>query len=121
MVIALEGMKFHALLGLNPEEKILGNEIVVDVYVTVKPGKAGGNNIDDIGSTLDYVKIYEAVRYVLSEEMNLLEAACDKILSAVRSLSNEINHVRVRVAKVNPPISGRVYQTYIENEWVRPA
>ena len=115
--IGLEGMRFHACIGFHPEEKILGNEIEVNLYVTVN---SEGMGEDQLEMTLDYARVYETVKNILDEKMSLLETACHKIESAIAALSDEVTKVKVRVAKIHPPIAGRIAQVFVEDEWVRP-
>ena len=114
--IGLEGMRFHALIGFHSEEKILGNEIEVSIYVTINKQEL---NEDRLEETLDYVVIYEKVKMILQERMNLLETACNKIRLAVALLSDDIVKVRVSVAKIHPAIAGRIEKIFVEDEWVR--
>lgn len=114
--IGLEGMRFHALIGFHPEEKILGNEIEVSIYVTVNTKALSEDRLEE---TLDYVMVYEKVKMILQEEMNLLETACNKIQLAVAALSDDIMKVRVSVAKIHPAIAGRIEKIFVEDEWVR--
>ncbi len=113
--IGLEGMRFHALIGFHPEEKILGNEIEVSIYVTVIANEAE----DTLEKTLDYVSVYEKVKMILSEPMNLLESAANKIQLAIAALSDDVMKVRVRITKLHPPIAGQIEKVYVEDEWER--
>jgi dihydroneopterin aldolase len=114
--IGLEGMRFHALIGFHPEEKILGNEIEVSIYVTVN---SRALTEDELEETLDYVKMHEQVKMILEEKMNLLETACNKIQLAIAALSVDVLKVKVCVAKIHPPIAGRIEKIFVEDEWVR--
>ncbi len=114
--IGLEGLRFHAMIGFYPEERILGNEIEISVYVTMDLNE---DIADDVNQTLDYDKIYEQVKNVLTQPINLLETAVSKILRTVVLLSDDIIMVRVRVAKLHPPITGSVKKIFVEEQWVR--
>jgi dihydroneopterin aldolase len=115
--IGLEGMRFHALVGFHPEEKILGNEIEVSICVTINSKELSEDRLEE---TLDYVLVYEKVKMILQEKMNLLETACIKIQLAVAALSDDIMKVRVRVSKIHPAIAGRIEKVFVEDEWIRP-
>ncbi|HYV94123.1 MAG TPA: dihydroneopterin aldolase [Chitinophagales bacterium] len=114
--IGLEGMRFHALIGFHPEEKILGNEIEVSIYVTINSGELKEDQLEE---TLDYMKVHDTVKIILEEKMNLLETACNKIQLAVAALSNDVIKVKVRVTKIHPPVAGRIEKIFVEDEWIR--
>src|ERR1043165_6021364 len=115
--IGLEGMRFNAHIGIHPEEKVLGNEIEVNIYVTLN---TEGLKHDQLEETLDYVKIYETIKNIVHERMRLLETACTKIQLAIAELSDDVTKVKVRIAKLYPPIAGsRIEKFFVEDEWVR--
>ena len=114
--IGLEGMRFYALVGFHPEEKILGNEIEVSIYVTIN---SSGLKKDQLEETLDYAKVYETVKIILQEKMKLLETACNKIQVAIADLSEDVIKVKVRIAKIHPPIAGRIERFFVEDEWTK--
>jgi len=116
ITIALEGMKFHAFVGWYEEEKILGNEITVDLYVNVPADVQEGDSLQE---TVNYETVYETVRQVLNEKINLLETVCQRIIERVAALSTKIEGVEVRVSKLHPSVSGRVDRVFVEQEWIR--
>ncbi len=67
MIIGLEGMRFHALIGIHSEEKILGNEIEVSIYITID---ALGTSEDHPGKTLNYEILYETIKEVFNEKIS---------------------------------------------------
>jgi len=114
--IGLEGLYFFARVGFYPEERILGNEIEVNVNLTIDTSL---QNITSLRETVDYERVYESVKKVMQEEISLLETACFRIQHAIAGLSGDILKIKVRVSKIHPPLSGRAKQVYIEDEWVR--
>ncbi len=72
--IVLEGMRFYGFHGVNPEERVLGQEYLVDLAVEMNLTQAGAS--DRLEDTISYAHIYRAVRDVMEgEPQNLLEAA----------------------------------------------
>ena len=116
ITIALEGMRFHAYVGWHEEEKIIGNEIQVDLYLNVPRGHSDS---DALQETVNYETVFEAVKLVLGEKMNLLETVCRKIIAVVAALSSSIEGIEVRVSKINPPLLGRVDRVFVEEVWTR--
>ncbi len=106
--ITLEGMRFYGFHGVNPEERVLGQEYLVDLTVAMDLGRAG--RTDRLEDTISYARIYRAVREVMEgEPRNLLEAAAQAI--AERMLSEfPVDSVGVRVKKPHPPIRGSIIE-----------
>ena len=107
--IILEGMRFYGFHGVNPEERALGQEYLVDLTVEIDLGPAG--NSDRLEDTISYAHIYRAVKDVMEgEPRNLLEAVAQSI--ADRALKDfPVDSVRVRVKKPHPPIRGSIIES----------
>ena len=106
--IILEGMRFYGFHGVNPEERVLGQEYIVDLAVEMNLSVAGDS--DRLEDTISYAHIYRAVRDVMEgEPRNLLEAAAQSI--AYRVLDEfPVDAVSVKVKKPHPPIRGSVIE-----------
>ncbi len=100
-VLRLRNMRFFAYHGLFPEEAKLGQWFEVDVEVF--SDFRGYARKDDAGA-LDYARIYETTKTVVtSERFGLVEALADRIAEVLQS-SFHLKRLRVRVRKPNPPI-----------------
>ena len=107
--IVLEGMRFYGFHGVNPEERALGQEYLVDLTVEMDLGRAGQS--DRLEDTISYARIYRAVRDVMEgEPRNLLEAAAQSIADRVLS-DFPVDAVSVRVKKPHPPIRGSIIES----------
>lgn len=106
--IVLEGMRFYGFHGVNPEERVLGQEYLVDLAVEMGLVMAGAS--DRLEDTVSYAHIYRAVRDVMEgEPRNLLEAAAQSIVDRVLA-DFPVDSVSVRVKKPHPPIRGSVIE-----------
>ena len=106
--IVLEGMRFYGFHGVNPEERVLGQEYVVDLTVEMDLGPAGES--DRLEHTVSYAHIYRAVKDVMEgEPKNLLEAAAQAVADRVLT-EFSVDSVGVRVKKPHPPIRGSVIE-----------
>jgi dihydroneopterin aldolase len=106
--IVLEGMRFYGFHGVNPEERVLGQEYLVDLAVEMDLTQAGAS--DRLEDTISYAHIYRAVRDVMEgEPQNLLEAAAQSVADRVLS-EFPVDSVAVRVKKPHPPIRGSVIE-----------
>ena len=107
--IILDGMRFYGFHGVNPEERALGQEYLVDLTVEMDLGRAGQS--DRLEDTISYARIYRAVRDVMEgEPRNLLEAAAQSIADRVLS-DFPVDAVSVRVKKPHPPIRGSIIES----------
>ena len=102
--IELCGMKFFARHGCLEEERINGNEFVVDLSCTLDLGKACRS--DNLKDTIDYVRIYKTVSSQMERPSNLLENVAWRILQSVREEFPQLRDIRVCVSKKNPPVGG---------------
>ena len=116
ITIALEGMQFHAYVGWYEEEKVLGNEMTIDLYLDVNLNQT---TKDSLPETLDYERVFETVKQVMEAKMHLMETVCQQIITSVALLSKSIEKIKVRVCKLNPPITGRLQRVFVEEEWKR--
>lgn len=99
--ILLEGMRFYAYHGVNPEERTLGQRFVVDVELRADLRAAGSN--DDIGSTINYSAVYERVRDIVTgEPRDLIETVAHEIATTLlREFPAEAAIVKVRKPEVS--------------------
>ena len=106
--IVLEGMRFYGFHGVNPEERVQGQEYLVDLAVEMDLARAGRS--DRLEDTISYAHIYRAVKEVMEgPPRNLLEAAAQSIAERVLS-EFPVDSVGVRVRKPHPPIRGSVIE-----------
>ena len=109
--IVLEGMRFYGFHGVNPEERVLGQEYLVDLAVEMDLRPAGAS--DRLEDTISYAHIYRAVRDIMEgEPRNLLEAAAQSIVDRVLA-DFPVDSVSVCVKKPHPPIRGSVIENAI--------
>jgi 7,8-dihydroneopterin aldolase/epimerase/oxygenase len=113
-LIALEGMRFHAYHGFYDEEQIIGNDYIVDVYITANTGMAAAT--DDLYQTINYETVYEVCKFVMREKTRLLETIIERITIGLKHQFSNIQAVQVRIKKVNPPLGGHVDFSIVENE-----
>jgi dihydroneopterin aldolase len=103
--ILLEGMRFYAYHGVNPEERALGQRFAVDVVMAVDLRRAGES--DDLAHTVSYSAVYKLVRSVVEgEPRNLIEAVAEAIAAAVLAAFPAVMRVIVTVRKPEAPMKG---------------
>jgi dihydroneopterin aldolase len=103
--ISLTGMVFFGTHGVNPEERTLGQRFGLDLILRLDLTAASES--DDLADTVSYSAIYKLVkREMEGEPSNLLEHLTGRIARSVLAHDDRIEHVRVTVSKLNPPLKG---------------
>ncbi|RMD70818.1 MAG: dihydroneopterin aldolase [Bacteroidetes bacterium] len=111
-IIALEGMRFFARHGFYEEEQIIGNEFVVDVYITTRTTEAAVS--DNLYETINYETVYTICQLVMKRPARLLETVAERIGLGIRHQFQGISQLKVRVRKNNPPLGGPVEAAWVE-------
>jgi len=113
-LIALEGMRFYAYHGFYEEEQVTGNDYIVDIYITTNFSKASAE--DDLYSTVNYETVYFICKNEMNKPKKLLETLGANILLRLKYQFPNLQAVKLRIRKSNPPLGGRVAAAYIEIE-----
>lgn len=102
--VALEGMEFYARHGYYEEERVIGNKYRVDVTLDLDFDVAATD--DKLEGTVDYERVYEIVKEVMSIDAKLLEHLAGKMIKKLKSSFPQLTNVEVKISKYNPPIKG---------------
>jgi dihydroneopterin aldolase len=103
--ILLEGMRFYAYHGVNPEEQALGQRFTVDVVLAVDLRRAGQS--DELANTVSYSAVYKVVRKIVEgEPRQLIEAVAEEIAVAILTEFPSVARVTVTVRKPEVPMKG---------------
>ena len=105
--VFLEGMRFYAYHGVNPEERVQGQRFVVDVRVAADLGEAG--RTDDLTKTVNYSQVYRRIREIVEGPPRaLIEAVAEEIAAAVLLDFAVADAVTVTVRKPGVAIKGAI-------------
>ena len=102
--LIVEGMKFHAFHGCNPEEAEIGGNYLVDVTVETDFSKPSSS--DKLSDAVDYVAIYDITKKEMSVRSHLIEHVAQRIYDSLKKKFPQIKKIKVKVEKLNPPIGG---------------
>ena len=121
--IALEGLRFKAPIGVYAEEKLLKNDIQIDLQLKVSTLIS----VEKLDDTINYEIVYQLIKAEVLIETDLLEDTLQRILYAVKSYCENnasdklyLNSISVRIKKLSPPIKGNIAAVWIEDEFVNP-
>lgn len=104
--IELATMKFYAYHGVMPQERVVGNNFIVNLTLTVPIQKA--LITDDLNDTLNYAAVYEVVKREMNISSNLIEHVAGRIVRALKAEFPQIEAIDLKLSKLNPPIVGEV-------------
>lgn len=104
--INLDGMEFRAYHGCYDLERRVGNRFVVDLELVTELGRVA--EADDVELAVNYLKVYETVREVMAVEQRTIERVSQNIIDTLCERFPAIVGVRCRVAKMAPPLGGKV-------------
>ncbi len=118
--VFVEGLDVYAYHGVTDAEQEVGRRYRFDVrlYLDAQPAAEW----DYVGKTVDYG---EAVRIILTEatghKVKVVEHLAEQITQALFSAFPAAKRIRLRVAKLDPPVGVVVEAAGIEIERERPA
>jgi len=104
--IEVNDIKVYAYHGCLPEEKTIGGEYVVSLWVDVDFTAAYDS--DKLADTVDYVHLNRIVAEEMATPSKLLEHVGNRILSRIKDECNEVTNAGLRLQKLSPPINGNV-------------
>lgn len=100
--LCLRGIEAYGYHGVLPEERVLGQTLIVDLKVGCDLRRAGLT--DDLESSISYVDLAQIVQDVVANtHFKLLEAVAEAIAVQVLALP-KAERVHVRIEKPRPPI-----------------
>ena len=102
--IALEGLEFHAFHGVYPHERESGNWFETDISVETTFRESVE---DDLSRTVNYETLYQFVKEEMEKPSRLLETVAEKIVERILQELPAVEHVEIKIAKLNPPIGGK--------------
>jgi len=110
-VIEIEGMEFYAYHGHFAVEQVVGNRFIVDLTLSTDCTKAAKS--DDLADALDYQALYLIVKEEMQIKSHLLEHVAGRILDRLYDSCKSVQHVKVKISKLNPPMGGQIERVSI--------
>lgn len=100
--IYLRNVRFHAFHGVLPQERIVGNDYLVNLVLDYDFSSA--MKTDNLEGTLNYAEVYQKVREEMAVPSKLLEHVAGRIAHRLFSDFPEIQKLQLSITKVNPPM-----------------
>ncbi len=105
--VFLEGLRFYAYHGVNPEERAQGQRFTVDVRLATDLREAG--RTDDLRRTINYSAAFKRVRAIVEgPPRDLIEAVAEEIAEALLADFPAARSVTVTVRKPEVALKGAI-------------
>lgn len=112
--IILNGMRFYAYHGCFEEEQNIGTHFIVDVELTYDAEAAVAG--DEVEKSVNYQLVYKTIQKVMNESRHLIETVADHIVHEIKSDFPQVQHVTVKLCKLNPPLDGKTEYVAVQME-----
>lgn len=99
--IHLEQLHFFAHHGLYEEERILGNEFIVDINIQYLPNQ---KIIHSINETIDYTAVYDLLTERMKHSTDLLETIATGFCYQIMEKFPSVQTIEFSIKKLYPPI-----------------
>lgn len=116
-IIEVNQIQIYANHGCLEEEARIGSKYLVDVCL--ETDFSTSTISDNLADTIDYVTINQIVKSEMGVRSKLLEQVAQRIINASKEACPAIQKMRVKIAKLCPPINGDVRDVaiIIEETW----
>jgi len=100
--IFIDRMKVYAYHGVMEQERVVGGDFEVSLWVDYDYSYALDS--DELDDTISYADLCDIVRRVMATPSKLLEHVAGRIAHTVKSSYPQTKRVGVKVVKLNPPM-----------------
>jgi dihydroneopterin aldolase len=109
--VGLEGVSFKSSIGVHAEERLLGNNFLVDFEVIFKNSKnPDKENLED---TINYSDLYAILETEFKQTNFLLETTAQNILDETLSKYPDLRSIKIKIKKLNPPIKAQISHAFV--------
>ncbi len=103
ITVQLHNLLFHSFHGIHEEEKILGNEYMLDVSVEFHESTEVIRHIHD---TVNYATIYKIIKDKMNIPTPLLETIAMETGNEIYKEFPAIKSITISIKKMHPPLEG---------------
>lgn len=117
MYIYLEGVRFFARHGVDPQETIVGANFMVGLKIKTDFSRAA--RTDELTGTISYADVYAAVKEEMQTPSRLLEHVCERIGQRLFHDFPSIEEIVLQLSKENPPMGADCKKVGVEVCYIR--
>ena len=110
--ILLQGLQYHAFIGVGEQEQVVGNDYVLDLRLGYP--FAAAMESDVVNDTLNYADVFNVVSEVMKQPSKLLEAAAGKIVKELCARYKRLESIDLKLVKRSPPMGADCDSTGVE-------
>ena len=103
ITVHLHNLHFNSFHGIHEEEKILGNEYLIDASVVFHEERTVITSIHD---TINYVDLYNIIKERMAVPTPLLETIVMEIGNEIHNEFPQVRAINISLKKMYPPIEG---------------
>lgn len=113
--VEIEKLRLHCRHGVASQERMVGNLFEVSVALDYDMRQAAVT--DDVAYALDYSRVVKTISEVMAIPSALLENVVLRLKERIMSDYPAVTGGYVKVAKVTPPIPGKMESVAISLRW----
>ena len=110
--ILLQGLQYHAFIGVGEQEQVVCNDYVLDLRLGYPFAAAMESDVVD--DTLNYADVFNVVSEVMKQPSKLLEAVAGKIVKELCARYKRLESIDLKLVKRNPPMGADCDSTGVE-------
>ncbi len=119
MYINLEGMRYFARHGVDPQETVVGAYFTLDLKLKTDFSRAA--QTDEVTDTINYADIHAVLKEEMRIPSKLLEHVCQRIGERLFRDFPAIEAMEIRLSKENPPMGAEGRHVGVEVHYTREA
>lgn len=100
--IHIEAMRIHAFHGVMEQERVVGNDYLIDVSIDYPWTKAA--ETDRVEDTMSYADLADIIRDVMSVPSSLLENVAKRMADAITAAFPQTTAIHIKITKLAPPM-----------------
>ena len=113
--IVLQQVRFHAYHGVLPQERVTGNDYLVDLRIKYDVEEATVS--DQVEDTLNYAEVYQLVAQEMAVPSALIERVAGRIGDRLVRKYPSIEAIDLKIVKKNPPMGADCDGAGVEIHW----
>lgn len=115
----LDRLRVYAYHGVFAEERLHGNTFIISLRLRCDISRA--MQTDEVGDTVSYAEVCDAVRAEMAIPSQLLEHVCGRIVKRLFADFPAVQSVDIRLSKCRPPMSADIETAGVEMHVGNPA
>lgn len=104
--LLIDGARFYAYHGVGEQETLVGN--VYTLSLRLWTDLAHASETDDLGDTVNYAAVYEAVKQEMAIPSRLLEHVAGRVVRRIFRDFPTVEAIDLKLVKRNPPMGADV-------------